>query len=103
MRYLSVINKTIHIDNLVFDLTERIKITDGKKDLCILNKKDSRDINLSIPRGQILKLYLNVNDDWLYFDKLIYTYDTLKVDKESVDKMLLSRKEMIKEIIKYGI
>lgn len=103
LHYLSIINKIIHVDNLVFDLAEKVKITNDNEDLCFLTKKDSTDIVLDVSRGQILKLYLNVNDDWLYLDKIVFNYDTLKIDKDAIDKILIARKDLIKEIIDYDI
>ena len=50
-----------------------------------------------------IKLYLNVNDDWLYLDKIVFNYDTLKIDKDAIDKILIARKDLIKEIIDYDI
>lgn len=48
------------------------------REVCFLQKTDSKPIEVNTLKGQVIKLYISINDDWLYFDNTIYNYKHLK-------------------------
>lgn len=103
MKFISINNKNLIIDDLVFKYTKKVRIMDNDYEVCALSEKDSLKILYNVPKGRILKLYLLINNDWLYYEKIVYNYETLEVNKEMVENYLLARSEKTKEIIENGI
>ncbi len=103
MHFVSIKDKNLLINNDVFKYTNQIKIVHDNKEICILSSKDSRNVFYDAPKGQILEVYFKVQNDWLFYDTLAYSYVTMKVSQDQVEKFLLDRRDLIKEILGNGI
>lgn len=103
VRYISVENKKLVINDIVFAYTDKIRIMSNDIEFCILQHYDSRIIEINALKGQVIKLYIYINDDWLYLDKIIYNYETINITNDLVLSFLTKRENLIKGIMQYGI
>lgn len=103
MHFLSIIDKNLVINDDVFKYTNEIRLMHDGNEICIISKNDSRSVYYDAPKGQVIKMYMRINDDWLYYEKAIYNYDTIQVNQEHINELLLRRKNLIKEILGYEI
>jgi len=102
MHFLTVKDKKIFINDSVFEYTKQVRLMHESTEICIISKNDSRSVEIYAPKGQVIKLYFRVNDDWLYFEKVIFNYETIKIDQDTLSKYLVERREIMKEIVGYG-
>ena len=63
MHFLSIVEKKLVIKEEVFKYTNEIKLMHDGQTICIINKNDPRSVLYYAPKGQVIKMYLRVNDD----------------------------------------
>ena len=67
----------------------------------LLPKFDLSSFNLA--KGVILKLYLNINNLKLFYDKEVYGYNSFEIEKKDVYKYISRFKDELYEVIKHDI
>lgn len=102
MHFVTIKDKNLIINNDVFKYTDQIKIMHNKKVICIFSSKNSGSVYYDVSKGQVLEIYFKTKDDWLYYETLVYSYVTMRVSQNQVEKILFDRKNLIKEILGYG-
>ena len=102
MKYLSISNKNLIINKEIFDITDKVKIMHDKDEIIILTKDDNNYVPMNYPKGYLLKLFVLINDNWLYYEKIFFNYEIINISSENIEKYLLDRKKFIKEFLSYG-
>lgn len=102
MHFLTVKDKNLIINDSVYEFTDQVRLMHEFNEICIVSKNDSRSVEIHAPKGHVIKMYLRINDDWLFCDKVIYNYETIRIDQDTINKLMGERKEIMKEILGYG-
>lgn len=102
MSYLELKDKYIYINKAIFEYTNRIKLICDDTELAVMTKYDTLKYKYEAIKGKIVKLYLEIENNWFYYEKIIIYDKNFTINQTQIKKYLKDRKELIKEIIGYG-